>query len=220
MSSLEVSLYCAHYLFGKLSERTGFADSRSKLGYLKYVLESLNEIDAMVQYEKIESSLHGLYAEYKNVYGLDNEENENANNAIVDFEEERASTFSRDVFFTYYMSYASSQVPRTDLEAYLTDPIERSRPNEDFNILSWWKANENKYRVLSKMARDILAVPISTVASESAFSTVGRIINDYRCSTTPETVEALVCTHSWIRDEDISCETFKEKKESSGDELA
>ncbi|XP_049935982.1 zinc finger BED domain-containing protein RICESLEEPER 1-like isoform X2 [Nymphaea colorata] len=195
-------------------------DPRSKLGYLKYVLESLNEIDAMVQYEKIESSLHGLYVEYKNVYGTDNEENENANNAIVDFEEERASTFSRDAFFTYYMSSASSQVPRTDLEAYLTDPIERSRPNEDFNILSWWKANENKYRVLSKMARDILAIPISTVASESAFSTAGRIINDYRCSTTPETVEALVCTQSWIRDEDISCETFEEKEESSGDELA
>ncbi|XP_049934542.1 zinc finger BED domain-containing protein RICESLEEPER 3-like [Nymphaea colorata] len=182
-------------------------DPRSKLGYLKYLLESLNEVDARVQYEKVESSLYELYDEYKNVYNTNDEENENGNTIIVDFEEGRASTFSRDVFFTYYMSSVSPQVPRIDLEAYITDPIERSRSNEDFNILSWWKANESKYRVLSKMARDILAIPISTVASEPVFSTAGRIINDYRCSTTSETVEALVCTHSWIRDKDISCET-------------
>ena len=40
-----------------------------------------------------------------------------------------------------------------------------------FEILGWWKANSNRYQVLSKMARDVLAVPISTVASESAFNT-------------------------------------------------
>ncbi|KAF3787670.1 Zinc finger BED domain-containing protein RICESLEEPER 2 [Nymphaea thermarum] len=181
-------------------------DPKSKLGYLKYVLEKLNERDAMVQYEKVERSLHELYAEYKIVYATYDEENENANNTNVELEEERPSIFSRDAFFTYYMSSVSPQVPRTDLEAYLTDPIERPRPNENFCILNWWKENESKYRVLSKMARDILAIPISTVASESSFSTAGRIINDYRCSTTPETVEALVCTQSWIRDEDNSCE--------------
>ncbi|KAF3782258.1 hypothetical protein EJ110_NYTH34794 [Nymphaea thermarum] len=45
-------------------------------------------------------------------------------------------------------------------------------------------------------------------------STTGRIINDYRCLTTPETVEALVCTHSLIRDEVDSCETLKNTKNS------
>ncbi|KAF3773239.1 hypothetical protein EJ110_NYTH55776 [Nymphaea thermarum] len=48
------------------------------------------------------------------------------------------------------------------------------------------------------MARDILTIPISTVASESTLSTFSRIINDCRCSTTPETVETLICTQSWI----------------------
>ncbi|KAF3781465.1 putative AC transposase [Nymphaea thermarum] len=97
---------------------------RSKLGYLKYVLESLNEVDAMVQYEKVESSLHELYIEYKNVYDTNYEENENANNAIVEFEEERALAFSREAFFTCYLSSVSAQVPHIDLEAYLNDPIE------------------------------------------------------------------------------------------------
>ena len=35
-----------------------------------------------------------------------------------------------------------------------------------FKILGWWKANSNRYQVLSKMARDVLAVPVSIVAYE------------------------------------------------------
>ena len=46
-------------------------------------------------------------------------------------------------------------------------------PDDDFNILAWWKSYEERFSVLSTMARDILAYHVSTVASESAFS-IGR----------------------------------------------
>jgi hypothetical protein len=52
---------------------------------------------------------------------------------------------------------------------------------------------------LSTLARDVLAIPISTVASESAFSTSGRILDDFRSSLTPFMVQALVCTQDWLR---------------------
>ncbi|KAF0926754.1 hypothetical protein E2562_027370 [Oryza meyeriana var. granulata] len=42
------------------------------------------------------------------------------------------------------------------------------------------------------MARDFLAIPLSTVPSESAFSCGGRILGDTRSSLTPEMLEALV----------------------------
>ena len=44
-------------------------------------------------------------------------------------------------------------------------------PDNDFNILAWWKSYEGRFSILSTMARDILTYPVSTVASESAFST-------------------------------------------------
>ena len=49
------------------------------------------------------------------------------------------------------------------------------------------------------MLLDILAIQISTVASESAFSTSGRVLNEYRNSLSTLIVEVLLCTQDWVR---------------------
>jgi hypothetical protein len=49
------------------------------------------------------------------------------------------------------------------------------------------------------MARDLLVVPASTVASESAFSTSERIVNDHRTRLARDTVEALICFQDWLQ---------------------
>ncbi|KAL4583559.1 hypothetical protein LXL04_008137 [Taraxacum kok-saghyz] len=60
---------------------------------------------------------------------------------------------------------------KTELEMYLE---EYTLPgSHDFDILAWWKQNGIKHPTLIAIARDILAIPISTVASESSFSTSG-----------------------------------------------
>nr|POE99216.1 putative ac9 transposase [Quercus suber] len=47
------------------------------------------------------------------------------------------------------------------------------------------------------MAREILSVPVSTVAWEANFSASGKVVSDKRCGLSPETVEALVCLKDW-----------------------
>ncbi|XP_075492601.1 uncharacterized protein LOC142530666 [Primulina tabacum] len=59
-------------------------------------------------------------------------------------------------------------------------------------------AYQFRYPELAQMTRDILSVPISTVASESAFSTGGRILDQYRSAMKPDVVEALVCCRDWL----------------------
>ena len=47
------------------------------------------------------------------------------------------------------------------------------KTSEDFDILAWWKSNGLKYLTLQRIVRDILAILVTIVALESAFSTSG-----------------------------------------------
>lgn len=55
-----------------------------------------------------------------------------------------------------------------------------------------------KVSTISKIVRDVLAVPATIVASESAFNVGGRVIDETRASLLPEEVEALITTADWI----------------------
>ncbi|XP_052482956.1 putative AC transposase [Gossypium raimondii] len=85
----------------------------------------------------------------------------------------------------------------SELDKYLAEANEEFV--EDFEILLWWKVNSPRFPTLSKMARDVLAISVSTVASESAFSNGRRVLDQYRSSLTPKIVQALVRTQDWIR---------------------
>jgi hypothetical protein len=91
----------------------------------------------------------------------------------------------------------SSRGTRNELDRYLAE--EREDDNNKLDILDWWKRQSTGFPILSTLARDVLAIPISTVASESAFSTSGCVLDDFRSSLTPFMVQALVCTQDWLR---------------------
>ena len=44
-----------------------------------------------------------------------------------------------------------------------------------------------------------MAIPVSTVAFELAFSTRGRVLDPFRSSLAPKTVEALICAQDWLK---------------------
>jgi len=79
-----------------------------------------------------------------------------------------------------------------ELDKYMADPP--LKLSEKFDILAWWKNQSKEYPILSKIARDLLAIQVSTVASESAFSAGGRVIDPFRSRLDPEMVQALICT--------------------------
>ena len=68
----------------------------------------------------------------------------------------------------------------------------------DFDILAWWKSNGPKYPTLQRIARDIFVIPVSTVTSESSFSTSGQLLSPYRSKLHQKTVEALMCAQNWL----------------------
>ncbi|CAG8732416.1 7173_t:CDS:2, partial [Dentiscutata erythropus] len=64
--------------------------------------------------------------------------------------------------------------------------------------LDWWKSNYHRFLNLSKMAKDFLAIPATSVSSEQIFSLAGRIIDNNHINLDPDTIEALICQGNWL----------------------
>lgn len=145
---------------------------------------------------KIKTVFQGLFNEYLQV-----QVNDNGPDPITQGNDDDMDAINQDPMAAWdkhvTLSAQSINIDSSELDLYLTKvPIRRT---DQFNILAWWQMNSTEYPTLSRMARDILAVPASTVASESAFSTGKRVLSDFRSRMTPKTVEALVCLQDWIR---------------------
>ena len=105
---------------------------------------------------------------------------------------------------------------KNEVKRYLGDDCEDPK---DFklDILGWWKCNATKYKILSKVAQHVLAIPVCIVVSEAAFSTGGRILDLFQSSLSPSTVQALVCCQNWLSLASISINirTFMDYIENS-----
>ena len=66
--------------------------------------------------------------------------------------------------------------------------------NDDgLDIMAWWRWHERAYPTLAMMVRDVFDVPVSTVPSESCFSSANRILFDKRSKLGPHVFEILMC---------------------------
>lgn len=170
-------------------------DPRYKMGYLKYCFDSVYDAETVAKLVvKVDSILQKLYSSY-NLGGDDGKLTKNDSQADSVGKE----THKRKMLDNYLQQkHLFVTEKKNDLERYLADePINPMTCS--FSILDWWKENSGKYKYLSLMAKDILVIPVSTVASESAFSTSGRILDSFRSSLSPKMLEALVCTQSWLK---------------------
>lgn len=88
-------------------------------------------------------------------------------------------------------------VLKTEISAYENVNLPYS---PEFNVLQWWKNNQQQFPLLYKIACKLLAVPASSAASERAFSVAKNLINNKRCkiATTDDSVNKIMFLHSNI----------------------
>ena len=126
---------------------------------------------------------------------LTSHESSQASNEVVGIVDgDRLSSFDQ-----FVASSRANVDTRSELDVYLEESLLPRTPS--FDSLSWWKINELKFSTLQKMARDLLAIPVSTVTSKLAFSTSGRLISPHRSRLHPTTLEALMCARTWLWNE-------------------
>ncbi|KAE9621634.1 putative transcription factor/ chromatin remodeling BED-type(Zn) family [Lupinus albus] len=152
--------------------------------YIKFVEDGIHEL--FHEYVTLPLPLTPAYAEERNAGSNEMEVSPGtllSDNGLTDFDA--------------YIMETTSQQTRSELDQYLEESLLPRVPN--FDVLGWWKLNKVKYPTLSKMARDILSIPVSAVQSDSVFYTNNKEMDHYRSSLRPETVEALVCAKDWMQ---------------------
>ncbi|KAG5514706.1 hypothetical protein RHGRI_035933 [Rhododendron griersonianum] len=92
-------------------------------------------------------------------------------------------------FDTFTSRLVGPSTSKSQLDIYLEESRLNRREHENLNVLGFWKEQCHRFPELSLMACDILIIPITTVASESAFSIGGRILGKYRSSLLPQNAE-------------------------------
>ena len=148
-------------------------------------------------WEAVKTFMHALFEEYKAKYApSDASKHVRAPQSELTQKREGRKLVSR-INKKLRVGDGEASMSKSEYEKYLHEENEVNR--DDFDILKWWKNNAARFPILARMARDVLAVPVSTVASQSAFSTSGHILNEFRTSLTPFMVQALVCAQDWLR---------------------
>ncbi|GAB4831865.1 hypothetical protein Ancab_040254 [Ancistrocladus abbreviatus] len=179
-------------------------DPRCKMRVIEFTFPQMfSENEVRQNVEQVKRVLYELYGEYVNLHNSKNieavKESEAIGSTLSGTGKERGRAgWSR--FMQFVKSTETIQPQKSDIDIYLEEGLYICEDDSDrFNVLDWWKANELKYRVLSKMAANILAIPISTVASEATFSAGSRVLDPYRASLSPKTVQVLLCGGDWCR---------------------
>lgn len=89
-----------------------------------------------------------------------------------------------------------------ELDSYLNQGLESIKDEEgNEQLLAWWRERGKAFPTLSIMARNILAIQASSVASESAFSAARFQIGDHRHSLAEDSLEIFVLFRDWINSE-------------------
>ncbi|KAG4176384.1 hypothetical protein ERO13_A11G241301v2 [Gossypium hirsutum] len=178
-------------------------DLRYKLSYVQYCFTTIYGIHASDFFETIFSNLRLLFDEYvkksksmsSSLAGSSNVSDKNPVDSSLDEHNVNSVDFRGDFNESddYKRFLNESSTKKLELEL-----------NSQIDVLDYWSKSLVRYNELSLLARDLLAIPISTVASESAFSMDKKVITPLRSSLKPKTVQAVVCLDDWMRPKGFS----------------
>ncbi|KAL5580764.1 hypothetical protein UlMin_013206 [Ulmus minor] len=165
-------------------------DPRYKMKLIEYFFPRIYGERCATEIMRLQTICAALLREYKIKYHVDDENYYSRpvpSRSDVTLDEYVDPLSDYDLFVS---RTTPIDLGKSELDKYLEEPV-MSRSTE-FDILIWWKTNGIKYPLLSSIAREILAIPVTTVASESAFSIGGRVVSPHRNRLHPKTLEALV----------------------------
>ncbi|KAF7842378.1 putative AC transposase [Senna tora] len=146
-------------------------DPRYKLKVVEYYFPRIYKDQSSHYIEEVRNIMNELFQEYQANHNTSESSShisasasasESALNLDGDKGIDEESGMANLVQFL--QSSSSSSTVKSELDRYFEEANLPWSP--DFDILNWWKINGITYPTLQAIARDFLAIPVSTVASE------------------------------------------------------
>nr|GEW46119.1 zinc finger BED domain-containing protein RICESLEEPER 2-like [Tanacetum cinerariifolium] len=142
-------------------------------------------------------SLEGLYNLYYAKYGNPTQSSQ-ASSGATSSKASGENNYSRllNGLKAHTKKKMNDPTTSSEFERYVNlDFVTHLHPKEfaTFDVLGFWKEKETMFSVLSRMAMDLISVQASLVASESSFSTSGRVLSIRRTKLTPTSLEMCMC---------------------------
>ena len=177
-------------------------NSRYKMKLLEFYYPNIYGVNFDLKIEKIKNFCYDLLDEYGDIdeSSVDNEGSSHipasTSSPVAQMKFRLSGAMSSFDLFVNNSSSSSKKHGSAIMEFdhFIDEKV--LKRSEDFDILGWWKSNGLKYPTLQRIARDILAIRVTTVASESAFSTSGRLLSPHRSRLHPKTIEAMMCAQN------------------------
>jgi hypothetical protein len=174
-------------------------DPRCKMEMIDFLLsEELSPEELSTSLNQIKTNISSWFNELTGRNGKDTSKKPHQSNKGKTADTV-TKTDDNNRFKRYLAGKKSNQTvsPTAELELYLQEAtVEIDTPS--FDLLNWWKVNSLRFSTLATMAKTVLMIPMTLIASESAFSTGGRMLSDSQSRLKPETLEALICGQDWI----------------------
>ncbi|OMP03265.1 Peptidase C48, SUMO/Sentrin/Ubl1 [Corchorus olitorius] len=169
-------------------------DPRFKFDFVEFLYKTIyGDNSARIHLTKIRSALTEIFDDYANNFW--------SGKSLLDDPDPLASLNAEenimDSFQRCYNSKRKNPTEASELDEYLQEPIIRPE-TEQFEVLGWWFEHALKFPTLGRMARDILAIPMSTVVQDSSLDEKILMDNPIFKGLDPQIIEAMICGKDWL----------------------
>lgn len=112
-------------------------------------------------------------------------------------EKKKPDGYGDFAFFQEYLKFegCSREFRESELDSYFKEPV--LEWSKDFDALDWWRKESSKYPILSRVARDVLSIPVSRGTSNRAYVADKRECPEFIVSLEGELLNAMMCGESW-----------------------
>ncbi|XVF68757.1 hypothetical protein PTKIN_Ptkin11bG0026800 [Pterospermum kingtungense] len=169
-------------------------DPRLKFEFVEFSYNEIYGRESQMQWNRFHKVLTDVYYEYANKYSRNLT---TSDSAFGDSSTRQNTQVAHDCILDAFSKFESANKFKrvaswkSELDRYL-DEMRLPLDGEFFDILQWWRVNSERFPTLGRMARDLLAIPVSVVPPCSNFS------DPAYSKLNAGDMEALMCSQNWL----------------------